>query len=221
MIVDESIVNSITPTRHLSDKLSCSIDFTTLEFPAADQFDVFRETHKNVADLELVNSRSPSFPARQIVWDLNRMVFTYTKLPGDGYSHRWQHLKRTKVDHWYLLLPFQFADLAERDECPAAEPSLHCLAKPFESETDAQGCVALYVPRDILDLTSILDQMANIQFGGGIGSILADYLLLLNRSLPSCGSTNCQQWWRRPEVSSLPALRRPGSDLSTRAIRST
>lgn len=176
--------NPAAQTRHPSDKLSCSIDFTTLEFPARDQFDVFRETHKDVAELELVNSRSSSFPARQVVWDLNSMVFAYTKLPGEGYSLRWRHLKRARMDHWYLLLPFRFAGCCGRHERPAAEPSLHCLAKPLEGEADGQGCLALYVPRDTLDLTSVLDQMANIQFDGGVGLMLADYLLLLNRSLP-------------------------------------
>jgi AraC-like DNA-binding protein len=184
--LDQNVVNR---TPHVSDKLSCSIDFTTLEFPPSDQFEVFRAVHREVADLQLINSRGPSFPARQMVWDLNRMIFTYTKLPGDGYTHRWTHLKRAKVDHWYVLLPFQFVHFGERRERPAASPSLHCLAKPFEIETGAQGCIALFIPRDILDLTSVLDQMANTQFDGGTGSFLADYLLLLSRSLPELRMT--------------------------------
>jgi AraC-like DNA-binding protein len=174
--------NPTIQTRHLSEKLSCSIDFTTLEFPARDQFDVFREAHQNAADGQLISSRGPSFPAREMVWDLNRMIFTYIKYPGEGYTHRWTHLKRPKIDHWYLMFPFQFSH--GRVERPTASPSLHCLAKPFEFEISAQGYIALFVPRALLDLTPTLDQMANIQFDGGIGSILADYLLLLNRSLP-------------------------------------
>jgi AraC-like DNA-binding protein len=119
-----------------------------------------------------------------MVWDLNTMIFTYIKYPGASVTHRWRHLKRPKVDHWYLMLPFRFARSGERDERPAASPSLHCLAKPFEFETSAEGCVALFVPRDVLGLTPVLDQMADTRFDGAIGSILADYLLLLNRSLP-------------------------------------
>ncbi|WP_311030269.1 helix-turn-helix transcriptional regulator [Mesorhizobium koreense] len=175
--------NPTIQTRHLSDKLPCSIDFSTLEFPARDQFDVFREAHRDAADGQLISSRSPSFPARQVVWDLNTMIFTYIKYPGASVTHRWRHLKRPKVDHWYLMLPFQFIHSGKRDERPAASPSLHCLAKPFEFETSAEGYVVLFVPRDTLGLTPVLDQMANAQFDGGIGSILADYLLLLNRSL--------------------------------------
>jgi len=176
--------DAINRTQHLSDKLSCSVDITTLEFPEPDQFEVFRALHSEAADGQLISSRGPSFPARQVVWDLNRMLFTYIKYPGDGYTHRWTHLRRPKVDHWYLKLTFQFAYSGERDERPSASPSLHCLAKPFEFVTSAQGYMALIMPREILDPTPVLDQMANTEFDGGIGSILADYLLLLNRSLP-------------------------------------
>mgnify|MGYP001076723574 CR=1 FL=1 len=176
--------NPTAQTRHLSDRLSCSIDFSTLEFPARDQFDVFREAHRNTADAQIINSRGPSYPAREVVWDLNTMIFAYIKCPGESVTHRWTHLKRPEVDHWYFILPFEFAPTAERDERPADLPSLHCLAKPFELVTNAEGYVALFIPRDILGLTPALDQMANTRFDGGIGSILADYLLLLNRSLP-------------------------------------
>lgn len=176
--------NPTIKTQPGSDKLSCSVDFSTLEFPPAEQFEVFREAHRHAADGQIISSHGPSFPARQMVWDLNTMIFTYIKYPGDSVTHRWTHLKRPKVDHWYLMLPFQFGQRGERNERPAALPSLHCLAKPFEFETSAEGCVVLFVPRDILGLTPVLDQMANTQFDGGIGTILADYLLLLNRSLP-------------------------------------
>jgi len=178
---------SYSPTaseRPVSDKLACSVDFSTLEFPARDQFDAFRDAHIDVADGELVSSDVPSFPTRQIVWDLHTMIFSYIRFPGHGTTHRWTHLKRPKVDHWYLLLPFQFEDSGEREERAAASPSLHCLAKPFRIETCSEGYMVLFIPRDILGLTPVLDQMANARFDGGIGSILADYLLLLNRSLP-------------------------------------
>lgn len=177
-------LNPSAQSRHQSDKLSCTIDFSTLEFPARDQFDVFREAHRTAADVQIVNSRGASFPAREVVWDLNTMIFTHTKYPGDSVTHRWTHLKRPKFDHWYLMLPLQLANFGERNERPAGEPSLHCMAKPSDLVTNAEGYIALIFPRDILGLTPVLDQMANARFDGGIASILADYLLLLNRSLP-------------------------------------
>lgn len=118
-----------------------------------------------------------------MVWNLDTMILSYIKYPGASVTHRWCHLKRPKVDHWYLMLPFGFTR-ANRIERPAGLPGLHCLAKPFEFETNAEGCVVLVVPRDLLGLTPELDQMANAKFDGGVGSVLADYLLLLNRTLP-------------------------------------
>ncbi|MDL2402483.1 helix-turn-helix transcriptional regulator [Rhizobium mayense] len=164
----------------VGDTLTASIDFTTLEYPPHEQFDAFRSMREGVEEGWLIRSNGPTFPARQVVWDLGKMVFAYTRLPGDGYVYGWHHLRKAIFDHWYILLALQSSGSDDCEEIPAAMPTLHCLAKPFEAQTAASGSLALYVPRDLFVPG---DHMANTQFGGGLGSLLADYMLLLRRSL--------------------------------------
>lgn len=167
-----------------SGRLSCSIDFTTTGFPPRDQFEVFRAAHAGVMDLYLARSEDASFPARQTAWDLGKLIFTRTKLPGKGYAYRWRHVRKATLDHWYVALPFHSSKRGDSQVQRAAMPELHCLARPFEAETEEDGVLTLFIPRDLFGSNSALDHMLDVESSGGLAVMLADYLLLLNRSLP-------------------------------------
>ncbi|MFS8112356.1 helix-turn-helix domain-containing protein [Rhizobium jaguaris] len=169
------------------DRLSCFIDFTTAAFPPRDQFEVFRAAHEGVWDLSLAKSEDASFPARQMVWDLGRLVFTRTKLPGHGYAHHWRHIRKTRLDHWYVVMPFQPSRPGDGHAKGRAFPGLHCLSKPFEAQMEADGVLTLFMPRDLFASSLELDDRRNAS--GRLGSLLGDYLLLLNRSLPELRTT--------------------------------
>lgn len=167
---------------YADSRLMSAIDLSTNAFPISKQFDVFRDAHRNVAEIDLLRAEDDSFPAHQVVWDLGRLIFTSTELPGKGYAHRWRHLRKGRLDHWYVTIPFSRSRAAP-GQVTAEPPSLHCLAKPFEAETEEDGLLMLYMPRDLFPAMSALDLMLDLQLGGGRGLLLSDYLLLLNRSL--------------------------------------
>lgn len=164
-------------------RLSCAVDLDTSEFSAREQFEVFRDAHRDVIEVELVRSLDASFPARQMAWDLGRLVFTCTELPGSGYAHRWHHLRKATFDHWYVTMAFGRSDNGH-GRTRIRSPSVHCLATPFRSETEDGGLLGLFMPRDLLPSLSALDPMPDVQLSGGCGHLLGDYLLLLSRSLP-------------------------------------
>lgn len=168
---------------YIDDRLVSAIDVSTNEFPRLEQFHVFRDVHRDVAEVDLVRSEDDSFPAHQVVWDLGRLIFTSTELPGKGYAHRWRHIRKGTLDHWYVTIPFRRSG-AGPSQVTIEPPSLHCLAKPFEAETEDDGLLTLYMPRDLFPAMPALDLMLDLQLDGGRGLLLSDYLLLLNRSLP-------------------------------------
>jgi AraC-like DNA-binding protein len=174
---------------YVDDRLSRAIDVSTNEFPTLEQFDVFRDAHRNVADVELLRSEDDSFPAHQVVWDLGRLIFTSTELPGKGYAHRWRHMRKATLDHWYVTIPF-WRSRTGTGQVTTEPPSLHCLAKPFEAETEDDGVLTLYMPRDLFPAMSALHLMLDVQLEGGRGLLLSDYLLLLNRSLTELRSAD-------------------------------
>ena len=117
-----------------------------------------------------------------MVWDLGRLIFTSTELPGKGYAHRWRHMRKGSLDHWYVTIPFCRSGVGP-GRLTTEPPSLHCLAKPFEAETDSDGLLTLYMPRDLFPAMSAFDTMLDLKLDGGRGLLLSDYLVLLERSL--------------------------------------
>ncbi|TCS00937.1 helix-turn-helix domain-containing protein [Rhizobium sp. BK418] len=166
------------------DRLSCFLDFTTVAFPPRDQFEVFRAAYQGVWDLSLAKSEDASFPARQMVWDLGKLAFTRTKLPGKGYAHHWRHIRKTRLDHLYFLMPFHSSKRGDTYAKRGALPDLHCLARPFEAEMEAEGVLTLFIPRDLFASSLVRDEKLNAKVDGRLGSLLGDYLFLLDRSLP-------------------------------------
>ena len=167
---------------YVEDRFIRAIDVSTNEFPTVEQFEVFRDAHRDVTEVELLRSEDDSFPAHQVVWDLGRLIFTSTELPGKGYAHRWRHMRKGSLDHWYVTIPFCRSGIGP-GRLTTEAPSLHCLAKPFEAETDGDGLLTLYMPRDLFPAMSAFEVMLDLQLEGGRGLLLSDYLVLLNRSL--------------------------------------
>lgn len=165
------------------DQLKCAIDLKTNQFPASEQFEVFRDAHLDVMEIDLVRSQDTSFSARQMVWDLGRLAFASTELPGKGYAHRRRHLTKATLDHWYVTMPVRNPRHVARDMKPAI-PSVHCLARPFETETEDDAFLTLFLPRDLFFSSPALDGMLDMPVEGGCGLLLANYLLLLKDSLP-------------------------------------
>jgi len=161
-------------------RLSCSIDIDTNRFANDEQFEVFLQAHRDVTEVELVKSRDASFHARLTAWDLGRLVFTRTEFPGNGYVHRWRHLRKAKLDHWYVTIPIVRREAGVGYTKP---PRLYCLAAPGAGETEDDGALRLYMPGELLSSMATPESLLNLELNGGSGPLLADYMLLLSRSL--------------------------------------
>ena len=177
----DAALQSLEDHKRENAQFTHSLDFSNFSFPAHDQFSAFRSAYQGVMDLSAVLDDPQSFPARQRVWNLNRLVFMRTELPGGGRSHRRKHLKGGSLDHWYISLPFRAA--RDRREAERAVPELHCLATPFETELDHDGVLTLFIPQDLFASTGGLFPMPDGKVERGLGKLLADYLFLLDRSL--------------------------------------
>jgi AraC-like DNA-binding protein len=159
------------------------IEFTTAGLPAQDQFEAFRAAHETIVDICPVDGASESFVASQKIWPLDKLVLTSTLLPQKGNPIRWRHWNRAVLDHWYIVLPCSFIVGRALHRQPAASPTIHSLARPLEAQADGDGVLTLFVPRDLFPGAE-LDALLDLPLERGSGSLLADYLLALNRRLP-------------------------------------
>jgi AraC-like DNA-binding protein len=160
-----------------------SIDFSTSSFLPGDQFSAFRSVYQGVMDISIGSDGLQSFPASQTVWNLDRLAFMRTKLPGKNHAHCQKHLAACTVDHWYVSMPFRSPKLGDWHEADIAVPELHCLATSFERESNHDGILTLFIPHDLFASTAGLHRMLDVKFEGGLGKLLADYLFFLDRSL--------------------------------------
>jgi AraC-like DNA-binding protein len=154
------------------------LNISNINLPSSDQFSAFRSVYRGVLDISAGLEGERPFPAQQTIWNLDRIAFLHTALPGETLTHRQRHMKDCALDHWYVSLPFRHSD-----ETGGTLPRLHCLGTPSDRVFDHDGMLTLFFPHDLFAPAATLDRMLDAEFEGVLGRLLADYLVLLDRSL--------------------------------------
>lgn len=168
------------PDDDVADSSLQAAEFATGSVAGPDQFDEFRAAYRGVTEIFPARARDKTFPVRQKIWHLDRMVLVCVQLPGPGYAFGWRHVRRAELDHYYVLLPLGEPG-AEVFQKRAPGVSLHCLARPFQSEIEAHGMLLLFIPRDLVP--NEIDEVLDRRLDEGAGLLLADFLTLLCRRL--------------------------------------
>lgn len=173
------------PQKLLSNRTSRvqPILFTTADLPPQEQFEAFCAAHEAIVDIGPSAAGRTSFAMSQRIWPLGRLVLTSTRLPRTGHPVRWSHWQKGVLDHWYVVLPCHFDEAGLVHQKPEARPCIHSLARPLTTEIADDGALTLFVPRDLL-ASSCLDQLLDMSLDNGLGALLADLMLALDRRLP-------------------------------------
>ncbi|MGF6177411.1 helix-turn-helix domain-containing protein [Ensifer sp. 4252] len=155
--------------------LKCVIDIDTSTAPAAEQFDLYRSWHANLVDITLLREKFKAFAARERVWQLGNLVLLSVSYPGTGYRRRWSNKKNPVFDHWCLTVPRRLVVGTE----VVGRLRWRCLAVPHEDESEDDGFLSLLLPRDFA-----FSQPFDLAIRPEMAAFIADYILLLHRSLP-------------------------------------
>lgn len=155
--------------------LTCAVDIDTSAAPAAEQFDLYRSWHANLVDVTLLREKFRSFAARERVWQLGNLVLLSVDYPGTGYRRRWSNKKNPVFDHWCFTIPRRHVAGME----VGGKLRWRCLAVPHEDESEDDGFLSLFLPRDFA-----FSQPYDLAIRPEMAGFIADYLLLLHRSLP-------------------------------------
>lgn len=167
---------------HSDERLRCTIEMDTSSAQPAEQFDLFRSWYLGIAEVELFQEKSSSFPAHQMVWDFGKLTFTHLKVPDVRYG--WRHLSKPAIDNWYLHLPLP-RSRPFGDDWEPGDLSLQSFADPFECVSERSDHLALYMPRNLYFI-----QSSRIGVRESSKRFLIDYMLLLHRSLPDLRSAD-------------------------------
>ncbi|MDH7798879.1 MULTISPECIES: helix-turn-helix domain-containing protein [unclassified Beijerinckia] len=104
------------------------------------------------------------------------LALSAIKLPGSGHTIRWEHQKRPLLDHLVLSVPFSHS---LGGDMIAGKPRMRCLALPDSGLTHDDLFILLYLPRTLLGTNFLRLEIRDVTL-----SFLADYMLLLYRSVP-------------------------------------
>ncbi|AOF93110.1 helix-turn-helix domain-containing protein [Sinorhizobium sp. RAC02] len=157
--------------------LKCAIDIDTSAAPPAEQFDLYRTWHASLVDITLLRDKFETFAARQRVWQLGNLALLALEYPGTGYRRRWSTKKSPVFDHWVLSIPYTLS--SNRGPRQVGKLRWHCLAAPHEDQSEDDGFLALFLPRDFA-----FSQPFDLAIRPEMATFITDYIQLLHHSLP-------------------------------------
>lgn len=157
--------------------------FTNADLPPHRQFEAFRAAHEPIVDIGPIADAQTSFAVTQRTWPLGRLVLTTTHLPRKGHPVRWRHLRKGVLDHWYVVLPCGTDGVPPATLRSKVPPLIHSLARPLDTQIADDAALTLFVPRDFL-AGSCLDTLLDVPLDNGLGALLGDLMLALDRRLP-------------------------------------
>ncbi|MEO3475706.1 helix-turn-helix domain-containing protein [Roseomonas sp. CAU 1739] len=163
--------------------------FSTRSLPGREQREAWRAWFNPVFDLNWRRDEAEQpFEADSTTLSAGGAILSRVRAPGLHSVRTARHVRRDPTDHWVIAIGTRESRITLTDgglPVPAGAPFLVSLADPIESERDADDRLHLYLPRDrFAALAPELDKARGQVIGGGLGLLLADYLRLLERSLP-------------------------------------
>ncbi len=176
--MDTGVISTSLPiTSFAAPPLRCVVDVDTSEAPPAEQFDLFQSWHADIVDVDLLSGEFSSFAARERAWQLGDLVLASVEYPGTGYHRRWSSKKHPVFDHWLLCVPQTIPPGGGRPR--TGRLRWHCLAVPHQDESEDDGVLCLFLPRDFA-----FSQPLTLDIRPEMAAFVSDYILLLYHSLP-------------------------------------
>ncbi|MBP1849475.1 helix-turn-helix domain-containing protein [Rhizobium halophytocola] len=160
--------------------------FTTLVKDRAQQFPYWRDFIAPVADAEPGDRPSKGFRAAIRARDLGKMQIASVHVDPMTYRRTPQHIRRSEIDHWQLVLRTSGVDVANCKQgfvrSTAGSLSLRSFAVPSHTTASAGSLVCIWMSRDNFSpLAEALDQAIHKPIGGTMKHVLKEFILSLNR----------------------------------------
>lgn len=157
---------------------------------AGEQFQFWHDRGGTVLGLQGVRDTLQGFQATNVLWTIGNMALSHVIIPAGGSVRPRVQARRNEADHWVIVFLLK-GSMRHRsgDTAFTVLPGqmFHVsLAEAFEGERSDCEWLSLFVPRDVLrDLAPALDSMRNAPIETPLSVLFRDYLLSLERRLPS------------------------------------
>jgi AraC-like DNA-binding protein len=163
--------------------------FSTGDVPSTQQFDAWRNWFNGVFDALPHDPPRNGFQAQILNWQIDRCMLSRIWAPAIRVERNIKHVRRDPLDHWVVTSSFQATSSISTGDrtlsVPPGTPFVLSLGDALTSERVEDCRLQLYMSRDkFADLAPALDRARGTALRPPLGSLLHDYLRLLEQVLP-------------------------------------
>jgi AraC-like DNA-binding protein len=162
---------------------------TTAAVEPKAQLEAWREWFWPLLDVSSESEDGP-FVAENTVWNLGGLLMSRVSAPAVRVTRSKTNLVRAPVDHWVVTYCRAGSTAYSTDQAelkaPAGVPYLWSLGEPSVCVRDQVDRIQIFIPRDAFqDVSSLIDANRSSTLQTPFGLLLASYIDLLERHLPS------------------------------------
>ncbi|MFO1080530.1 MAG: hypothetical protein U1E23_07890, partial [Reyranellaceae bacterium] len=171
--------------------MQCS-EFGTRDLPAHIQLEAWQAWYGRVFETTPLHPGEPGFFAHARAWTLPGLTLNEVTAPGLSVVRTPTLIRREPVDHWAITLSKRSPTLLDTGDAsfsaPAGLPFVLSLGQTMRNRREADERIQLYLSRDTFHgIATLLDNCRVRPLEAAGARLLADYLRLLLRNLPSLG----------------------------------
>lgn len=170
-----------------------SFEFSTRGLARPEQFMAWRECFEPLLDLSISGDANDGFVGEQVLWDLGSLAFMRVRTDALKFASLAGNARRDPVDHWMMTVILRGSSITVTPERTfhgdAGVLQVHPLCRSFSGQVTDSDMLVLFVPRDLCRaMAHALDATENALLDTGLGRLLADYTIDLDRRLPMLDS---------------------------------
>jgi AraC-like DNA-binding protein len=163
--------------------------------PKSQQLSAWRAWYDSVYDIDSGQEPEAGFAAENMTWRLDGFAISRVSTPPVSLNRTRPLIRRNPVDHWAIVLGMRSqTELRYRGATltvSARVPFIVSLAEERSCTRMQDERIVLFLARDSFqEIVSVLDTAMGTPLKTPGGQLLADYMLLLERSLRSLPSDN-------------------------------
>jgi AraC-like DNA-binding protein len=164
---------------------------STATLPANKQFDAWCSWFQPVFNVDPNGQEMGGFLAHCTTWTLDTALLCRVATPAIKVRRDSAMIRRDHLDHWNIAIGLGGAATGleaghQNHTVPSGVPFILSLGTIVSSEREADERVQLYFTRDQFpSLNPLLDRASGHPLNTPLGHLLADFMLLLERNLPT------------------------------------
>jgi len=164
--------------------------FRTHNIKPPHQLDAWRDWFSPVFEVGSRTDEDAGFLAQNEIWDLGSLLVSRVTAPPVSVTRSKANISKAPADHWVLSVCRNGSTMIETRgaqlSVPSGIPYIWSLGHPSNSQRSHVERLQVILPREeFRDIAPVLDSATGTILNNPLGGLLADYLLAIDRWLPT------------------------------------